>query len=104
MAKSLYGFACLTVAFAGFPGLSAIAQQEMSYSHPAETTSATASDSQSLNDLHVPLLNREAPEPSYGPAASGESLPTQADMPAAMDHSAHQMSDMTEDGDQEGAQ
>jgi hypothetical protein len=44
-------------------------------------------------ELAVPLLNREAVHPSYGPSPSGEASDPVAEMDGMMemDHSAHQM-------------
>jgi hypothetical protein len=91
MAKRLYGVACLVITLAGFPVLPVIAQQQPNYSHPATAEAPPQADPQIALDMHVPLLDRELPEPSYGPAAPAGDMAEQAGMPEGMDHSAHQM-------------
>jgi hypothetical protein len=61
--------------------------------HPAEPASSTTQPTTNAMELAVPLLNREAVHPSYGPSPSGEASDPVAEMDGMMemDHSAHQM-------------
>ncbi len=73
--------------------ITAALSQEQLPKHPAELAgSATPSPVNAL-DLAVPMINRDAVRPSYGPAPSGEAADPVAEMESMMemDHSAHQM-------------
>ena len=83
----LLGFAGAT--FSITPALS----QEQLPKHPAEPAGSATPPPANALELAVPLLNRDAVRPSYGPAPSGEAADPVTEMESMMemDHSAHQM-------------
>jgi hypothetical protein len=83
----LLGFAGATLSIT--PALS----QEQLPKHPAEPAGSATPRPVNALELAVPLLDRDAVRPSYGPAPSGAAADPVAEMESMMemDHSAHQM-------------
>ena len=95
MTKSCLRSATLVIAVALVGAGTALAQEtEPTLSHPADPIVVPAeTGSKNAFDLAVPMLDRPAAHPSYGPAPTeGAGDPVaEMDQMMEMDHSAHQM-------------
>jgi hypothetical protein len=96
--KSCLRSAVLALAGAFIGAGAALSQEtEPTLSHPADPVVVPAeTGSKNAFDLAVPMLDRPAAHPSYGPApAEGAADPVaEMDQMMEMDHSAHQMPGM----------